>query len=393
MVVEREAGGGTGSARRRRERRLRSMLRHERMSVEMALAESTHHSAPRGKKMARAGGERETNDTATLRKMLLPRVGFCGTLWDICPCLLLMSLCRRWWTSCRTLSISSPHSRLILSRLSKCPRSCTSMSLCARPCALRSWWNSWWKYRRPCLSLRCSGLWNSSSTFQFLVVEDQVLVFMVFSQDSVQQRRLPENAFLSGLWSRSFTLFLVEVFLVLSQVRVHLLLTLQLVLKNAQMSLVKGFFALFSKLKKVRRSLRTRGRNSLRTPAHGRQRLSWRTPSSGCGSRMTTLASRTTGTDALGRLPGSHRLASGLCGSAQGMRREGLLLAQGYACLYVYPPSSSSSSAWQPPPGVRVGGILLAQGYACLYVYPPSSSSWVRSSTASPGRYINTGQG
>ena len=56
MVVEREAGGGTGSARRRRERRLRSMLRHERMSVAMALAEYTHHSAPRGQKMARAGG-------------------------------------------------------------------------------------------------------------------------------------------------------------------------------------------------------------------------------------------------------------------------------------------------------------------------------------------------
>ena len=148
MVVEREAGGGTGSARRRRERRLRSMLRHERMSVAMALAESTHYSAPRGQKMARAGGERETNYTATLRKMLPPRDGFCGTLWDICLRLLLMSLCRRWWTSCRTLSISSPHSRLILSRLSKCPRSCLSMSLCARPCALRSWWNSWWKYRR-----------------------------------------------------------------------------------------------------------------------------------------------------------------------------------------------------------------------------------------------------
>ena len=34
----------TGSARRRRERRLRSMLRHERMSVAMALAEKLHHS-------------------------------------------------------------------------------------------------------------------------------------------------------------------------------------------------------------------------------------------------------------------------------------------------------------------------------------------------------------
>ena len=38
----------TGSARRRRERRLRSMLRHERMSVAMALAAATRHSAQRG---------------------------------------------------------------------------------------------------------------------------------------------------------------------------------------------------------------------------------------------------------------------------------------------------------------------------------------------------------
>ena len=51
MDVERDAGGGIGSARRRRERRLRSMLQHERMSVAMALAESTHQ------KTARAGGE------------------------------------------------------------------------------------------------------------------------------------------------------------------------------------------------------------------------------------------------------------------------------------------------------------------------------------------------
>ena len=57
MDVDRDdAGGGTGSARRQRERRLRSMLRHERMSVAMAFAESTHHSAQR-KKTARAGGE------------------------------------------------------------------------------------------------------------------------------------------------------------------------------------------------------------------------------------------------------------------------------------------------------------------------------------------------
>ena len=58
MYVAREAeGGGTGSARRRRERRLRAYLRYARMSVAMALAESTHHSALRGQKTARAGGE------------------------------------------------------------------------------------------------------------------------------------------------------------------------------------------------------------------------------------------------------------------------------------------------------------------------------------------------
>ena len=94
---------------------------------------------------------------------------------------------------------------------------------------------------------------SSTSTFQFLVVvEDQVLVLKVFPLDSVQQRRLPGNAFLSGSWSRSLTLFLVEVFMV------HLLLTLQLVMKHAQMSLAKGFFALFPKIKKVRSWARTR---------------------------------------------------------------------------------------------------------------------------------------
>ena len=53
-----------------------------------------------------------------------------------------------------------------------------------RGSALRSWWNSWWKSRRPFLTLRYCGLWSSTSTFQFLVVEAPFLVFMVFSQDT-----------------------------------------------------------------------------------------------------------------------------------------------------------------------------------------------------------------
>ena len=44
----------TGSALRRRQRRLRQWLRHERMTVAVALAECQHHAAPRGQSMARA---------------------------------------------------------------------------------------------------------------------------------------------------------------------------------------------------------------------------------------------------------------------------------------------------------------------------------------------------
>ena len=63
-----------GAAHRRRERRLRSMLRHERMSVAMALAEASHHTAPRGQRTARAGvWGREMHYTATFRDPPTPQ--------------------------------------------------------------------------------------------------------------------------------------------------------------------------------------------------------------------------------------------------------------------------------------------------------------------------------
>ena len=63
-----DGGGGTGSARRRRERRLRAYLKYARMSVAMALAECSHHSAPRGQRTARAREEdQEVHYTATVR--------------------------------------------------------------------------------------------------------------------------------------------------------------------------------------------------------------------------------------------------------------------------------------------------------------------------------------
>ena len=57
-----------GAARRQRERRLRSWLKHERMTVAISLAVMKHHTAPRGPKMARAGEEEsETKYTAKFR--------------------------------------------------------------------------------------------------------------------------------------------------------------------------------------------------------------------------------------------------------------------------------------------------------------------------------------
>ena len=101
---------------------------------------------------------------------------------------------------------------LFPSRLSKCPRSCSMTSLCALLCASRSWRNSWWKCRRSFPILPCSGLWSSTSTFQFLVVEGEFTVFKVFHLDRVQQRCiLLWIVFLSGLWSTSL-IFPVENF-------------------------------------------------------------------------------------------------------------------------------------------------------------------------------------
>ena len=64
-------GIATGAAKRRRQRRLRSWLRHERMTVAMALAEVTHHSAPRGQKTARAR-EEERDELYDVKGLMTP---------------------------------------------------------------------------------------------------------------------------------------------------------------------------------------------------------------------------------------------------------------------------------------------------------------------------------
>ena len=170
-------------------------------------------------------------------------------------------------------SASSTRSRLILSRLSKCPRSCSMMSLCALLSVTRSWENSWWKCRRTqgtrsrwlprssvrgerfvVFSLRIvegevhvevfkvlvldriqQRIWSRVLKFQFLRVGGGVAdVFKVLSQYRIQQR----------LWSRSLTFQLVGVFLIFSQDKV-LLLPHRVVCMTMQMKILQVFFALF----------------------------------------------------------------------------------------------------------------------------------------------------
>ena len=94
---------------------------------------------------------------------------------------------------------------------------------------------------------------DRTSTFQFLVVEGEALVYKVFFPDRVQHRYMVlRNTFLSGMWSRSLFLGLVKAFKIFFQDRVHpLLLAIQLVVVKLWMSLGTGFFALFPKFKKV----------------------------------------------------------------------------------------------------------------------------------------------
>ena len=57
------------AARRRRERRLRQFLRHERLSVAMTLSEKKHHTSPSQRK---EGGWYEKYYTAMIRNNFFP---------------------------------------------------------------------------------------------------------------------------------------------------------------------------------------------------------------------------------------------------------------------------------------------------------------------------------
>ena len=152
----------------------------------------------------------------------------------------------------------------------------------------------WWKRLRSCLLSMSSGSLSSSLlTFQFALGMVLVDVFKVFSLDSIPPR----------LWSRSLTFqFLImvsfEVFKVFTQdrvqqrvrsrsltfqffmvARISKILVSHRFLKKFLGKRFKGFLALFTGGKKVRRLVRTRGRNCSPSRAHPRRWLSRRVSS------------------------------------------------------------------------------------------------------------------
>ena len=85
-----------GSARRRRERRLRSWWRHEAQSVAAALATAQHHSFERKKAVEHEGREVEEKGTNTARGQMAPPPGTAlFTLYDEEG---------RWWEAARSSS-------------------------------------------------------------------------------------------------------------------------------------------------------------------------------------------------------------------------------------------------------------------------------------------------
>ena len=279
---------GEGSATRRRERHLRSWLKHERQSVAMALSEFQHHSS-RGQRKDSAGeeGHRDKVRGATATEApFLPgfpagrRHGSSNAPWISLPLFVPVvevldipapQMVEQLLEVFGRLDIEVPEQVI---EVPKSSQDCIRGRLV--DCDLRRPQMAEQLIEVPTvLSLAEQIVDNPASCGRGLRggIED-------FSQDRVQQL-LPTLTFQ----------FLVAIFKVSSRARVQLphLLTLLLL----RMRLVKGVFALFL-VGKMRQYLRTRGRNCLHTGAHGRRQLmpcrrSWRRRSGGGGCRRRLL--------------------------------------------------------------------------------------------------------
>ena len=267
----------SGAAQRRRQRRLLSWLRHERMTVAMALAEKLHHSS-RGQKMARAGeGDLEMHYTGTFRTH--PPLQAAGTLYypmdvDDVPAAggsrpdRLTEVRPQERVQRRTVE------QIILAPMLDVPVPLMEEQLLVDAFALHDVRVPEQVIEVP--KILIDELPARTSVRVPQLAEQLVEVPTIISFSSLQrtveqnvdipvpgrggriaglQGFLPgqgstallflKNVLLSGLWSRSL-IFPVEAFKIFFQDKVHpLLLTIQLVLMMLWMRLVIGFFALF----------------------------------------------------------------------------------------------------------------------------------------------------
>ena len=201
------------SARRRRERRLRSWAKHERLSVAMALAEKLSHSANRtvlpkeeevvqhyalrGQKPARAGPGTQyfsLGDESVLEPLGEPQLQarvqrhYLEDTSNVCPFLQILAL-----PVPQMVDTVLEFFRLLEFPVAEYPRSPRHRVLLGRFSVNRRWRNSWSQCRRCCpMPCSSSGMWSKLLTFQFLVMV-VVEVFKVFTQEvarcSVLRRR------------------------------------------------------------------------------------------------------------------------------------------------------------------------------------------------------------
>ena len=188
MAARDGADGGTGSARRRRERRLRSWLRHEQQSIAAVLASVTHHSF---RKVGTASGVLRNQKTATRTD---PENG---------P--------EEFETHFTAEDPEDSSSISLAEQVVEVPK----ISLSPRP-------------SRSCIPEPqvAEQLVEVPTVLSLLRIAEQIVgtpvplgrgqrrVQGVFPQDRVQQScTLARNAFLSGFWSRPFSLFVRNAFL------------------------------------------------------------------------------------------------------------------------------------------------------------------------------------
>ena len=202
MAARVGAAGGTSTARRRRERRLRSWAKQERLSVAMALAEKLHHSAnrtvlpkkeevghhyaPRGQKPARAGPGTQyfsLGDESVPERVGEPQLQarvqrhYLEDTSKVCLFLQILALPVQ-----QMVDTVLEFFRLLEFPVAEYPRSPRHRVLLGRFSVNRRWRNSWSQCRR-CSPMPCSssGMWSKLLTFQFLVMVP-VEVFKVFSR-------------------------------------------------------------------------------------------------------------------------------------------------------------------------------------------------------------------